>query len=115
MFSNNIHNKYIKLINYALKILSSVAKIIFWLIFACLLLLQTIIILNIWNDVPNEVENTRKAVILYSIIIFCLIVSLLTRKRLLIYTSAISIIILFIYLSLMPDLYPYFGYFNSLN
>ena len=115
MFSNNKNNKYAKLVNYALGISLSMVKIIFWFIFACLLLLQTIIILNIWNDMPNEIENTKKAVVLYSLIIFCLIASLLMRRKLLIYISATGIIILFTYLSLMQDLSPYFGYFDSLN
>ena len=64
---------------------------------------------------PNEIENTSTALILYALTAIFFIISLFLKKRLLIYSSALSVIILFLYLSSLPDLAVYYDYFNGLD
>jgi hypothetical protein len=114
-FFKKIYKKYNKAFCIAYLIISSTAKTLFWFIFASLFLLQTIIVFNMLNDLPNELESVTKAVILYIILIICFITGLLRRKKLLKYMSALCIILLFLYLSAQQDLNLYYGYFDGLD
>ena len=115
---NLLKNKYKILnqtINFTLLMVVNLLKILFWIIFICLFLLQTIIILNICNDLPTEAEYAYIAVIVYILLTICFITNLFMRKKLFVYISAFSIIILFLYLSSLPSLSNYFSYFDSLD
>ena len=114
-FLKKIYKKYNKAFCIAYLIISGTAKTLFWFIFICLFLLQTIIVFNMFNDLQIELESITKAITLYIILVICFIVGLLMRKKLLKYMSALCIILLFLYLSAQPDLNLYYGYFNGLD
>ncbi|MBQ4399854.1 MAG: hypothetical protein II830_01005 [Alphaproteobacteria bacterium] len=111
----NFFKKYNKAFDTAYLIIINVVKVVFWFIFANLFLLQTIIAFNMLNDLPNELESITKAITLYIILVICFIVGLFWQKKLLKYMSALCIILLFIYLSALPDLNLYYGYFDGLD
>ena len=110
-----IYIKYINFFIFFFFIVICSVKFFFWLIFVCLFLLQTIIILNLWHDMPIETENADKAIALYVFMTVGLLISVLAKKRFFVYIFALGMIILFLYLSTLPDLSSYFGYFDGLD
>lgn len=110
-----IYNVSDKIPNIAFLIIFNLLKALFWLVFGCLFLLQAIILLNLWYDLPIETNDALKAIILYMICTVCFIIGLFVRKKILVYASAFGVIILFLYLSSLPSLSLYFDYFNGLD
>lgn len=110
-----IHNRCDKVSCLVFEIITYSVKILFWLIFVCLFLLQTLIILNIWQDMPIEMGNAYKAIALHVFLTVCLVISIFTKKKIFSYIFASGMIILFLYLSSLPDLSSYFGYFDGLD
>lgn len=105
----------IKTLHFSFLTVKGFIKTIFWFIFSCILLLQTLIVFILINDINNGAETISQALILYSFIIVFFITGLFMRKKSLIYASAISLILLFIYLSSLPDLAVYYNYFDGLD
>ena len=113
---NFLKNKVLgQIISLTLLIVLKFLKLLFWFIFVCLFLLQTIIIINIFNDLPTETEYAYCAVIVYILLTSCFAITLFIHKKLFVYISAFGILILFLYLSSLPSLSMYFGYFDSLD
>ena len=110
-----IHKKSDKVFSFVFEIIAYSVKIFFWSVFISLFLLQTLIIFNIWQDMPVEMGNAYKAVALYVFLTVGLAISIFTKKKILAHMFASGMIILFLYLSSLPDLSSYFGYFDGLN
>lgn len=110
-----IHKRYNKVFSFVFKGGTYLIKILFWCVFISLFLLQTLIIFNIWQDMPVEMGNAYKAIALYAFLTVGLIISIFTKKKILAHMFASGMIILFLYLSSLPDLSSYFGYFDGLD
>ncbi len=112
---SKIDKKYGKVLSFVFLAVFGLLKILFWFIFICLFLLQTLIILNILQDIPIGVENAYKAIILYVVLTIGFIISIFVKKKFPVYIFACGMIILFLHLSSLPDLSSYFGYFDGLD
>lgn len=110
-----IHKKSDKVFSFVFKGGTYLIKILFWCVFISLFLLQTLIIFNIWQDMPVEMGNAYKAVALYVFLTVGLIISIFTKKKIFAYIFASGMIMLFLYLSSIADLSSYFGYFDGLD
>ncbi len=106
------YEKRSKVFNPFLLIVFNLLKVVFWLIFASLVLLQTTIFLVMWNDGIGE--DFIKAVVLYLLFISGWLTGIFTKQKKMQYFFATCVIFLFLYLSSQPNLSHYFGYFDGL-
>lgn len=113
-----IHSLIVKIKKYIHPVFSiafRILKVLFWVFFSCIFILQAIILLNIYNDLSKEMADAIKYVWAYAFMSLVLFLSIYKKNKKLLYVSAIGIILLFLYLSSIPELSRYFDYFEGLD
>lgn len=109
------YERFNKVKNLVFSIGLCVGKSFFWVIFACLFLLQMLSLLIMWEDYPSGIDNSYQITALYIFLTLCCMVSLFMCQKFFIYMSAFSIMILFLYSSSLPGVSLYFNYFAGLD
>ena len=68
-----------------------------------------------YDRVPNQIAEVELILFLHISLTIGFVISLIMRQKVFIYIFAWIIILLFFYVVPLPNLDPYYGYFNTLD
>ena len=103
---------FIKVSSWAVWLL---VKILFWFNFGLFFLMQSFLCLMMYDRVPNQIAEVELVLFLHISLTIGFLISLIMRQKVFIYIFAWIIFLLFFYVAPLPNLDPYYGYFNTLD